>query len=1139
MKSRIKTAIFVTVLAAFGAQGVTPAFAQDVSKVKAKKSVDKKAEEQALKRAEERSKRLDKDKRDASKAKIDGPGATAADVEAENTGMTPEQIDALKRKLESKNRAMIDKFDKIIADDPYNKQKPEWMFQKAELLWELRNWEYLRERAKYNQCVDAALQGAADEKSCKEPVADYGEAQEIYKQIAGQFPGYERLDEVFFRLGKGLIEAGKGAQAVTYLQKLVSNYPESRYIAQTHLALGEYFFKKELLGAAKDNYSKVIKNHKDYALWDYAVYKLGWVLYNQQEYRNSVKTFKAVVERSANKLGFQNQAINDLIVAYAEIDGGWIEAREYLKQKRDAAFMYKKIGQLAGLYEAQGKDDLAVDIYEWFVKEKPDDPRVPQWAESIIIARKKEESKFDALEKSMTRFVAYFDKDGTWYSKNKNDEGAINNATLLTDASLAYLSNFYHRRAQKGGEKGDYRKAAHYYGEYIERFPDTAAAFDMNFFLGEILLLDLEEFEKAATQYQKVVDLYKSKKVPKDAKKEDVDAIVKDSAYAVVNAYNELVKKHHPDSILVEMAKYDESQRAKQITNQKAESIETKPIPRTELLKYEKGFVEASDQYAEMYPKEDVTPTVDFVAAEVYKSHGQYDKCVPRYESIIQNAPKHRYASFAGNSLLEANYRLKRWDEVEKWGRHLLDGKIFDVTPKDKLEAAIVFAINEDAKVLKGNKNIDKAVERWTALANEFPDSQYAPGALFNAAAAWEAGDDIKKAVELYERVVKKYPTSTQAPEAIYVMGAIYESRTDFETAASYFERLGTTEKYKDEKGEEKEYKDHAKAADAVYNAAVIREAMADYDKAIKVYEQYMELYPGRDDVRDLGLHLAYIEKEKEDWKAAMKRFDTFAKRDDVKPAEVIEIDMERALLHAEIKGKKWEKTTDELFTKVVDNWKKLESEEDKKKTKYYAAQARFLQAERVYNEFTNVKFKFPIGKLKKSMQQKGELEQKAEGMYTEVIEMKSPRWVAASAYRIGQMYKDFYDELFNLPLPDGLTEDQQFQYQDAIDEVAAPLQEKALSAFQAALRLALEYQAYNEWSSKSAAEISKLDTTTYPITGQEGVSSEHDRTNFSQTEPVMSLDVVKKRVKARKAAQPAAPPAAEEAAPTEEQASR
>ena len=962
MKKRTKLALVAACLFSVGAGAAQPAFAQDVSKIKVKKSVDEKTEAKALERSAERAKRLDKDKRDETAAKVDGPALTASDAEASSKGLSPEEIDKLKRQLETKNREIIAKLDRLIQDDPYSPRKPDLMFQKAELLWELRNWEYLRERGKFTQCLDAANKGTVDAKSCKEPVADYGEAQELYKAIVVQAPGYERLDEVFYRLGKGLIDAGKGAQAVQYLQKLVANYPNSKYIPDTHLALGEYFFGKELLGAAKDNYAKVLK-FKDYQLWDYSLYKLGWVFYNQQEYRKSVKTFQAVVERSGQKLGFQNQAINDLVIAYAEIDGGWLEARDYLKAKKGDEFMYKKVGQLAGLYEAQGKDDLAVDIYQWFITEKPNDPKLPQWAESILIARKKEESKFDALEKSMNRFVAYFDEKGTWHAKNKGDERAINNATLLVDASLSFLSNFYHRRAQKNDSVGDYKKAAAYYQEYINRFPDTAAAFDMNFFLGEILLLDLKDYEKAAKQYQLVIDLYKNGKVPKDAKKEDVEAIVKDSAYAVVNAYNELVKANHADSILVEMAKYDESQRAKQATNQDPESIETKPIPKVPLLKYEEGFVRASDQYSEMYPKEDVTPTVDFVAAEVYKSRGHYDKAVPRYESIITNAPKHRYASFAGNSLLEANYRLQRWDEVEKWGRHLLDNKIFDVTPKPKLEAAIVYAINESAKGLKANNNVDKAVERWITLADEFPESQYAPGAVFNAAAAREAADEINKAVELYERVVTKYPKSLQAPEAIFVMGAVFESRADFETAATYFERMGSTDKYINEKGDEVEYKDHASAADAVYNAAVIREAMQDYDKAIATYTRYMELYPARENVRDLALHLAYLEKDKKDWKAAMKRFDGFQNRKDVKPTEQVEINVEKALLVVELKSKGWEDESDDLFSKAVEQWKKL-GEEDKKKTKFYASQARFLQAERVFDRYEAVKLDFPINTL-------------------------------------------------------------------------------------------------------------------------------------------------------------------------------
>ncbi len=1117
-------------LVAVGLSGgfASTAFAQDVSKVKVKKSVSKDTEKEALKRAEERTKVLNKDKTDkeaAAKA-IEGPGVDQKAFEDSQQTMTPEQIDALKRKLETKNQQMIKKLSSIIERDPYNKQKPEWMFQKAELVWESANWEYLRQRAKYNQCLDAANKGTVDEKTCQEPKADYTDAQEIYKEILQQYPSYARLDEVIYRLGSGLIEAGQGAQAVSYLQKLVKNYPNSRYLPEAYLALGEFFFEKELLGAARDNYEKVL-TYKNNQLYDYALYKYGWVLFNQTEYRKSVDTFKSVVERTGTKIGFQNQAINDLVVVYAEIDDGWKEVRDYLTKKKGKDFSDKKLGQMAGLFEAQGKDDKAVEIFEYFIKDRPNHEKVPQWAESVLIAEKKVTNDDDVknLEKTMNRFVAYFDTNGTWWSKNKDNEKATNNATLLTDASLSYLSNFFHRRAQKNEDVNDYKKAAGYYQQYIKRFPDSAASFDMGFFLAEILLLNLGEPEKAAQEYQKVVDLYKANNIPKGVKKKDAEAIVKDSAYAIVSAYDELVKKSHPDSILVEMAKYDESKRAKKATDQRAESVDTPPIPKTPLLKYEAKFVAASDQFSELYPKEDVTPTVDFVAAEVYKSRGHYDKCVPRFESIIVNAPKHRYASFAGNSLLEANYRLKRWDEVEKWARYLFDNKIFDVTPKEKLQSAIAYAINERAKDLKNNKEFEKASDELLRLAKEFPKSELAPGALFNAAAIYESGDKVNEALAVYKRVVKEYPESLQAPEALFVMGAIYESQTDFANAADSFSRLGSTEKYKNAKGDEVEYRDHDKAADAVYNAAVILEATEAWDKAIETYEKYAKLWPERENVRDLGIHLAYLEKEKKDPKAAQKRMEDFLKRKDIKPEEKVELYSQIGLLMVEIKGKKWEKNSDEMYTKSVEEWKKLEDEALKKKTRYYASEARFQQAERIYTEFAAVKLGFPLKKLTKTLQEKGKLEQDAEAIYTEIIAMQSPRWVAASAYRIGEMYKNFSDELYNLPIPEGLTQEQQDAYQMALDDNAFPLQEKALTAYRTALKLALQFEAYNEWSSKSAAAISKLESEAYPITGQEGVESTHSQLNFDIPKAVTSLEVVKERVKARKAAKKAAEP--------------
>jgi TolA-binding protein len=1128
-----RTIALACVLALSGLVG--PAFGQDISKGPRDEAVSDKTKDEASKRTESLGKRLDQDRTKKSD-EPSGPGASLDEFQDEQQTMTPEEIEALKRKIEAKNKSRLEKLDRIIENSPYSERKPEYMFQKAEILWGQLNMEYMRKRAQYNQCLTAAQQGTAND--CEEPEPDYSEAQEIYKEILTQYPDYARLDEVIYRLGSGLIEAGKDGLATSYLQRLVNNYPNSIYLPDANLALAELFFKQENLMIARDKYQEVLK-HKDNDNYDFALYKLGWVYYNLGEFRDSINTFKKVVERTNEKLGFQNQAINDLVVAYAEVDDGWKEMRKYFLEQRDQEFTYRKLGQMAGLYEGQGKDDQAIAIYEYFIDKRPNHENIPMWMESIIVAKKKI-NDFDDLEKTMNRYVAYLDPNGTWAKTNKENEGSLNNAALLSQASLAFLANTYHRRAQKLDTKEDYVAAIKYYEEFIERFPEQPASFDMNFFVADIYLLELENYVKAAEFYQKVVDLHKAGKTPKDAKQEDIDAIVKDSAYGVVNAYNELVKEHHEDSILVEMAKFQEEHGAEEFKKDTVDaSTESKPNPKVEIPTYEKGFVEASDQYSEMYPDDDITPTIDYVSAEVYKTRGHYDKCIPRYQNIIENAPKHRYASYAGGSLLVANYVLKDWNEVEKWARYLMDNKIFHVTPKEDLKQAIALAINERAIELKDAEKFDEATDELLRLAKEFPKSELAPGALSNAAAIYSAAEENNKAVEVFERIVQEYPKSKEAPNALFVMGEIFKAQANFSKAAEYFARMGSTAKYVNEEGDEVEYKDHPKTANALFNAASLREAMEQWDEAIAAADKFVLLYKDSEDeelkgdVKTVMQRLPFLEMERENWKNALDRFQKYAKLDAVPKEEQVMINSEMGVLVEKIKDRGWEKKSNELFDKTVEIWKELD-DTPKSQMRGYAAQARFRQAERIFDEFKAVKLEFPMSKLQKSMVKKGELEQEAEKVYREVIEMGSKKWLAAGAYRIGQMYRDFAQNLQNLPIPEGLTERQRMDYEFTLEDNIMPLKEKALGAFQYAVKKALEAQAYNEWSAKSAEQIASMEPEVYPIRKQERVDVEHGRINFFVPAAVTDMEAIAARVEARKPVAPKPQPAPGEQAPGE-----
>lgn len=52
-------------------------------------------------------------------------------------------------------------------------------------------------------------------------------------------PGFSKKDEVYYYMGDALMRGGAGAQALPYLEKLVAEYPKSKYLkkANAHLAL--------------------------------------------------------------------------------------------------------------------------------------------------------------------------------------------------------------------------------------------------------------------------------------------------------------------------------------------------------------------------------------------------------------------------------------------------------------------------------------------------------------------------------------------------------------------------------------------------------------------------------------------------------------------------------------------------------------------------------------------------------------------------------------------------------------------------------------------------------------------------------------------------------------------------------------
>ena len=191
------------------------------------------------------------------------------------------QSDSYRQKAREKRHQSMNFLQDILANrSPSGAQKAEMMLRLADLYFEEGRDLYLTEKSQ-GQTHTASRKW--QEKSIR-----------IYQVILKSFPQYQRADEATFFLGSAMWDTGQSAAAVKEFTRLVRTYPQSRYIPDAYVMLGEYYFEHNNAYKALLAYQKATKFKKS-AKWGFAMYKLAWCYYNVGEYGKAIDTMKSVV----------------------------------------------------------------------------------------------------------------------------------------------------------------------------------------------------------------------------------------------------------------------------------------------------------------------------------------------------------------------------------------------------------------------------------------------------------------------------------------------------------------------------------------------------------------------------------------------------------------------------------------------------------------------------------------------------------------------------------------------------------------------------------------------------------------------------------------------------------------------------
>lgn len=1046
--------------------------------------------------------------------------SSPAGTEVLGSGLTPEEADEVRRRIYEIQQRQIDQLSEMLRDMPADySNRADVLFRLAEAHWEVGEADYLAERALFNACADDWFRCVRDE-PCYEPIPDYSSALDQYREILRDHPSYPRADEVIFRLGDGLIQAEEAADGIVYLTRLTNNYPDSIYIPDARFLMGEHYFDNGLFIAARQNYEDVL-NYQASDYYNFAIYKLGWVDLNEVEYRSAVQRFQSVLanidtaEAGGEQIRFdmRNQAINDMLVAWSEIDRGWVEARQYLLEIRGEDLMRRKLLALADLYAEKGKNEEHVEVLAWFIESYPNDELIPQWME--MSAGSLLTISFAEYETSVREYVRFLDPNGTWWIMNEGNDRAITNARLFAETAFLTILDREYEDAERLHRIELYEQLADDYVEFFQRWPESDQAYERRFFFGELLYYQLERYPDAGEQYLEVVRM--------DPEGEHAH----DSIVGALQSYDDLMMAEVPD-INEERRMMDQAE---------LELLREEGLVEEDLGPWSQRYVEVVEQFADLYPEDELIPVASWRAAELYRRANRIAEAGARFETIIQYHPTDEYAEEAAISAFLCFQFVEDWERIEYWARFLIQQNLEnpDVSP-ERLQQAVAYAVHNQSQDLLEAGEEFQAAEMMIALYNEFPESEFAPDALFNAAAIYERARRIDTAIETYMIYLEAFPEDPGVPDATYTVALVYDSQAEFANAADWFEKV-------------LDFPDFPERLDAMFNAARLREALSEFDRALELYDTFMEESGETELITQLHFLTAEIEEDRGNLSEAYDRYEEFRDWSDASTNLRLAATVKQARIRVE-QGREddaldlYESAYEQYGAGVMifddtglpEEWEsapgwQFEDNEERVAALPYAAEARFVLADVDFDAAQAISLEYPEGRwrvLAENLGNRAIAVDVAQRAMFEVWWMGDAAWSVAAFTRIGELYKGFYDDMYALPPPDmDQCLDDGYSY-DSCDQLDAefnamlyermyPIETKALQTLNEALIIAHDEGLYTEWTTRAVDLIADVDNTIRVI-GEEGVVSDNIGALYTGTDMILDLTETLERMEALEA---------------------
>jgi TolA-binding protein len=946
-----------------------------------------------------------------------------------------------------KRKAAIALIETYLREHQPGPETAEVLFQLAELKWEESKATFLARMAAHT----AAQENCARAKNnvCKStmgtPRLDLASSQALYRRLINDYPQFRKIDAVRYLYGFSLRSQGNSAEALVQFKAILTNHPKSRFRPDAWMAVAEArFYDDNDYKGALEGYEQVLK-FPDSPLYDLALFKTAWCFWKMGDSDKAARRFKEVLDlgttnaaRAVSRADQQTkegrkrldelkgEALDYLVQIFTEDERkGPKDAFEFLASIGGAGYSRKVIAKLADTFYAQARYERAIESERFLIELDPADEGNPDRQKVIVDAYREMDDNKSAVRE--LRKLAETYHPGSEWAKKQEDMKVVEHARALAAKELREVAKNLHADAQRNEQlqrrvdADRYARAAEAYAYYLSKFGLDSDAGEVHYLLGDIYFFKLKKNEDAGDEYLAVG------KSPMPIKKGKLDL--------------------RREALLQAIAAYEKVRKEKNAGKQ--------------LLPSDKKMGEAIDLYATLFPKDPEIASILLKNGELFYEHGEYDEAVKRFGKIVEAYPSSPVAGAAGDKILESLNKAKDYENVESWARRLLKVPAFQSkADQDRLSKLVV-----DAGMKGGEQKSEKdplaAAAIYQRVAAEFPESPRAVQALMNASTTLVRGGKPEEAVKTYGLVVDKYGQTPEASQACWSAAKLYEQSALWEPASRYYQLLADR------------WPKDTHAADALYNAGLLREHLGDSKSAILAYSEYSKRYKSREDAKEVAFRVGVVLAETGQKEAAAKAFLDFAHEH---PGSAQTIDALTRAGAAFVSAGQYKKAAEPL-ERAVSLYKKSSD----KAAVGAAAHARYLLGEILFHDFERMQLANDAKKLKRTLDEKSTLLEKAKQAYVDTVTFNDPEWATAALFRIGDAYEQFSKALRGAPVPAQLSEEEKQVYHDELEKVVVVVEEKAIDAYKGGYQKALQLGVYNEFTQKLRQALARLDDQEFP----------------------------------------------------------